>query len=158
MGYEIGTKRGVANHYGPRGADNQYGGQDNSSGVTKSASWTFDYNKLPVATLSNLEMQIPANATIVNVHLTVKEAFASAGAAALSIGTTATDGTGAAATSLAAPAQLTNALVTVKGNRIAGAGALVGKTVGAKAVEVTVVSSHTLTAGKGEIVVHYQYN
>ena len=35
MGYEIGSKRGVANHYGPRGTDGQYGGQDNSVGKIK---------------------------------------------------------------------------------------------------------------------------
>ena len=45
MGYEIGPKRGVANHYGPRETDNQFGGQDNTNGKIKSVSYDFDFDK-----------------------------------------------------------------------------------------------------------------
>ena len=159
MGYEIGPKRGVANHYGPRGADNQYGGQDNSSGVTKSASWTFDYNKLPVATLSNLEMQIPANATVTHAALRVLEPAVSSGTANITVGLTTTAGAVVDADGLITAANAAYAKLEVKGQRIAGTGALVNALpVGTSAVEVTVAAAATLTAGKFELVVHYQYN
>ena len=83
MGYEIGSKRGVANHYGPRGTDGQYGGQDNSVGKIKEASWTFDYDKLPAYSASNLEMQIPANSTVLHAHIRVLTAAVSSGTADL---------------------------------------------------------------------------
>ena len=158
MGYEIGPKRGVANHYGPRGTDGQYGGQDNSVGKIKEASWTFDYDKLPAYSASNLEMQIPANATIAHAHIRVLTGATSGGTAHIEVGTTATDGTGADPNSLITTSEATWTLVQVKGNRIAGAGALIGKTVGTKAVELTVTPAATLTGGKFEVVVQYQYN
>jgi hypothetical protein len=146
MGYEIGPKRGVANHYGPRGADNQYGGQDNSVGKVKEASWVFDYDKLPAYSASNLEMQIPANATITHAALRVLTAGASAGTANMTVGLTTTAGVVVDA-------------IQVKGQRIAGTGALVNALpVGTSAVEVTVAAAAALTAGKFELVVHYQYN
>tara|TARA_R110000824_G_C15024894_1_gene658751 strand:+ start:382 stop:864 length:483 start_codon:yes stop_codon:yes gene_type:complete len=160
MGYEIGTKRGVANHYGPRGTDGQYGGQDNSVGKIKEASWTFDYDKLPAYTASNLEQSLPANTTVVSAHLRVITAATSAGTPALNIGLTTTAGVVVDLDGLAAPAQMTWALLAVKGSRIAGAGALIGTTIGTSACEVTVAisDSDTFTAGKFELVVKYQYN
>ena len=158
MGFEIAPKRGVANHYGPRETDGQYGGQDNSVGKIKEASWTFDFDKLPAQGASNLEMQIPANATVLHAHLRILEGATSAGTANMEVGLTAVDGTGADPNALLTTSNATFALVQVKGNRIAGTGAVVTKTVGTKAVEVTVTSAATLTAGKFELVVAYQYN
>jgi hypothetical protein len=59
---------------------------------------------------------------------------------------------------LAAAAQLDNTAVTTKGTRTAGAGALIGKTLGTAACEVVVAMSVALTAGRFELVVKYQYN
>ena len=159
MGYEIGPKRGVANHYGPRGVDNQYGGQDNSVGKVKEASWVFDYDKLPAYSASNLEMQIPANATITHAALRVLTAGASAGTANMTVGLTTTAGVVVDADGLVTAANATFAKIQVKGQRIAGTGALVNALpVGTSAVEVTVAAAAALTAGKFELVVHYQYN
>ena len=158
MGFEIGPKRGVANHYGPRETDSQYGGQDNSVGKIKEASWTFDFDKLPAYSASNLEMQIPANATILHAHIRILEAWTIASSGQLEVGTTATDGTGADPNSLLTTSNASNAVITVKGDRAAGTGVLIGKTVGTKAVELTVTASHAVTAGKAEVIVQYQYN
>jgi hypothetical protein len=158
MGYEIGPKRGVANHYGPRGTDGQYGGQDNSVGKVKEASWTFDWDKLPAYTASNLEMQLPANATVLHAHLRVITAATSSGTANMTVGLTTTAGVVVDADGLLTAANATWALVQVKGNRIAGTGALVAKTIGASACEITVASAAALTAGRFELVVQYQYN
>jgi len=159
MGYEIGPKRGVANHYGPRGADGQYGGQDNSVGKLKEASWTFDFNKLPVYSASNLEMQLPANTTLIHAHLRTIVAGAAGSSTAFNIGLTTTAGVVVDADGLGAVGQFTNAVITTKGTRAAGAGALIGKTIGTAACEVTVATvGGALTAGKFELVVAYQYN
>ena len=159
MGYEIGTKRGVANHYGPRGADNQYGGQDNSVGKVKEASWVFDYDKLPAYSASNLEMQIPANATVTHAALRVLEPAVSSGTANITVGLTTTAGAAVDADGLITAANAAYAKLEVKGQRIAGTGALVNALpVGTSAVEVTVAAAAALTAGKFELVVHYQYN
>jgi len=159
MGYEIGPKRGVANHYGPRGADGQYGGQDNSVGKLKEASWTFDFNKLPVYTASNLEMQLPANTTLIHAHLRTIVAGAAGSSTAFNIGLTTTAGVVVDLDGLGAVGQYTNAVLTTKGSRAAGAGALIGKTIGTSACEVTVATvGGALTAGKFELVVAYQYN
>ena len=159
MGYEIGSKRGVANHYGPRGTDGQYGGQDNSVGKIKEASWTFDYDKLPAYSASNLEMQIPANATVLHAHIRVLTAAVSSGTANLTVGLIATDGTGADADGLITASDATYARMQVKGLRQAGTGAFIGVLpVGTKDVEVTVASAAALTAGRFELVVQYQYN
>jgi len=159
MGYEIGTKRGVANHYGVRGTDGQYGGQDNSVGKIKEASWTFDYDKLPAYSASNLEMQIPANATVTHAALRVLEPAVSSGTANITVGLTTTAGAVVDADGLITAANAAYAKLEVKGQRIAGTGALVNALpVGTSAVEVTVAAAATLTAGKFELVVHYQYN
>ena len=158
MGYEIGPKRGVANHYGPRETDNQFGGQDNTNGKIKSVSYDFDFDKLPAQGSGNLEYQLPANTVIVSAHLVVKEAFTSASTHTMKVGLTTTAGVVVDDDGLIAAAQATNALITTKGSYIKGAGALVDKTIGTAACEVTVASSHTLTAGKGKLIVHYIYN
>ena len=159
MGYEIGSKRGVANHYGVRGTDGQYGGQDNSVGKIKEASWTFDWDKLPTATLSNLEMQIPANATVLHAHLRVLTAATSAGTPTMTVGLTTTAGVVVDADGLLSASDLTWARIQVKGLRQAGTGALVAVLpVGTSDVEVVVATSAALTGGRFELVVQYQYN
>ena len=158
MGYEIGTKRGVANHYGVRGTDNQYGGQDNSVGKIKEASWTFDYDKLPAYSASNLEMQIPANATVLHAHLRVLTAATSAGTPTMVVGLTTTAGVVVDADGLLSASDLTWAKIQVKGARYAGTGARVAVLpVGTSDVEVTAAVTG-LTGGKFELVVQYQYN
>jgi hypothetical protein len=159
MGYEIGSKRGVANHYGVRGTDNQYGGQDNSVGKVKEASWTFDWDKLPAYTASNLEQVLPANATVLSAHLRVLTAATSAGTPTMTVGLTTTAGVVVDADGLLSASDLTWARIQVKGLRQAGTGALVAVLpVGTAAVELVVATSAALTGGKFELVVKYQYN
>ncbi len=158
MGYEIGSKRGVANHYGVRGTDNQYGGQDNSVGKIKEASWTFDWDKLPAYSASNLEMLIPANATIISCNLRTLTAGAAGSSTAMTVGlVNASTVVTIDADALLAAAQGTNTIVTTKGARAVGAGALLGlaQTV---ATEIVVAMSVALTAGRFELIVTYEYN
>jgi len=158
MGYEIGPKRGVANHYGPRGVDNQYGGQDNSVGKVKEASWVFDYDKLPAYSASNLEMQLPANATIISCNLRTLTAGAAGSSTAMTVGlVNSSSGAAIDADGLLAAAQGTNTVVTTKGSRAVGAGVLLG-TAQTVATEIAVAMSVALTAGKFELIVTYEYN
>tara|TARA_R110000823_G_scaffold268716_1_gene388578 strand:- start:8 stop:484 length:477 start_codon:yes stop_codon:yes gene_type:complete len=158
MGIELGPKRGVANHYGVRDADNQYGGQDNSVGKVKSASWEFDYDNLPAYQEGNLAQQIPANSIIVSAHVVVEVASASGGTETATLGLTNTSGTVVDVDGLAAAGQLTNALLRVKGSYIKGAGALIDKTIGTAACQLTFTPSVALTAGRFKVIVHYIYN
>ena len=158
MGYETGAKRGVANHYGPRGADNQYGGQDNSVGKVKAASWEFDYDDLPAYRAGNLAQQIPANSILVSAHVVVEEASASAGTETATMGLTDTAGNVVDVDGLATASQLTNALLRAKGSYIKGSGALIDKTIGTAACQLTFTPSATLTAGRFKVIVHYIYN
>ena len=65
MGYEVGGKRNVATHYGPRTTDGQFGGQESSKeGLLKTAEWDFSYSNLPVAGTTALTFKLPANAMI----------------------------------------------------------------------------------------------
>ncbi len=158
MGYEIGPKRGVANHYGPRETDNQFGGQDNTSGKVKSVSYEFDFDKLPAHGASNLEYQLPANTIIVSAHLVVEEATTSGGTETATMGLTDVDGSVVDVDGLATASQLTNALLRTKGSYIKGAGDLIDKTIGTKAAQLTFTPSVTLTAGKFKVIIRYIYN
>ncbi len=60
---------------------------------------------------------------------------------------------------LIAAAEATQTAIGTAGNVVTGAGALVGKTIGAAAGELKVTPSvDDLTAGAGRIVVEYIYN
>lgn len=161
MGFEIDAKRGVANHYGTRTTDGKFGAQQSTkNGVVKSAIWDFTYNKLPAAGTNNLQFSIPANATIVSAKLIVDEAFTSTSTTTdLVVGLYTAAGSAIDADGLIAAAEATQTAIGTSGNVVVGAGALVGKAIGATAGELVVAGTDTdLTAGAGRIVVEYIYN
>ena len=160
MGYEVDAKRGVANHYGPRTTNGKFGGQENSDGVVKSALWDFDYNDLPTYGSNNLQFQIPANATVVSAKLYVDVAFTStSGTTDLVVGLYTGAGVAIDADGLISAAEATQTAIGTAGNLVTGAGALVGKSIGAAAGELVVAPTVAdLTAGKGRVVVEYVYN
>jgi hypothetical protein len=160
MGYEVDAKRGVANHYGPRTTNGKFGGQENSDGIVKSALWDFDYNDLPTYGSNNLQFQIPANATVVSAKLYVDVAFTStSGTTDLNVGLYTGAGVAIDADGLISAAEATQTAIGTAGNLVTGAGALVGKSIGAAAGELVVAPTVAdLTAGKGRVVVEYVYN
>lgn len=160
MGFEIDAKRGVANHYGARETNGKFGGQQNSSTIVKSAIWDFDYNDLPNYGSNGLQFVIPANATIVSAKLYVDVAFTSTSTTTdLVVGLYTSAGVAIDADGLLAATDATQTAIGTAGNVVTGAGALVGKTIGASAGELVVAPTvDDLLTGKGRIVVEYVYD
>lgn len=161
MGFEIDGKRSVLNHYGVRTTNGKFGGQQSTkNGIIKSAVWDFDYNDLPSQGSTGLQLSIPANATIVSAKLYVDVAFTSTSTTTdLDVGLYQAGGTVIDADGLITVAEATQTAIGTAGNVVTGAGALVGKTIGAAAGELKVTPSvDDLTAGAGRIVVEYVYN
>jgi hypothetical protein len=161
MGFEIDGKRGVANYYGVRTTNGKFGGQQSTkNGIIKSAVWDFDYNDLPAQGSNGLQLSIPANATIVSAKLYVDVAFTSTSTTTdLDVGLYQAGGTVIDADGLITVAEATQTAIGTAGNVVTGAGALVGKTIGAAAGELKVTPSvDDLTAGAGRIVVEWVYN
>lgn len=160
MGFEIDAKRGVANHYGARETNGKFGGQQNSSTIIKSAIWDFDYNDLPSAGTNNLQFVIPANSTIVSARLYVDVAFTSTSTTTdLVVGLYTSAGAAIDADGLLAATDATQTAIGTAGNVVTGAGALVGKSIGASAGELVVAPTvDDLLTGKGRIVVEYVYD
>jgi hypothetical protein len=161
MGFEIDGKRGVAQHYGVRTTNGKFGGQQSTkNGIIKSAVWDFDYNDLPAQGSNGLQLSIPANATIVSAKLYVDVAFTSTSTTTdLDVGLYQAGGTVIDADGLITVAEATQTAIGTAGNVVTGAGALVGKTIGAAAGELKVTPSvDDLTAGAGRIVVEWVYN
>lgn len=161
MGIEIDAKRGVANHYGVRGTAGQYGSQESTcKGVVKSAIWDFAYNALPTYGSNNLQFVLPANCTIVSAKLIVDTAFTSTSTTTdLDIGLYTGAGVAIDADGLVTVAEATQTAIAVAGAVITGAGALVGKTIGATAGEVVVTPTVAdLLTGTGRLIVEYIYN
>jgi len=161
MGFEIDGKRSVANYYGVRTTNGKFGGQQSTkNGIIKSAVWDFDYNDLPSQGSNGLQLSIPANATIVSAKLYVDVAFTSTSTTTdLDVGLYQAGGTVIDADGLITVSEATQTAIGTAGNVVTGAGALVGKTIGAAAGELKVTPSvDDLTAGAGRIVVEYIYN
>jgi len=160
MTIELAPKRGVANHYGVRTTSNKYGGQENSVGVVKSAEWTVTYNDLPLALNSNLPMVIPALATIVSAKMIVDVAFTSTSTTTdLNVGLEQKDGTDIDPDGLIAAAEATQTAIGTAGNVVTGAGALIGKTIGADAGQLMIIPSvDDLLTGSARVIVEYVYD
>jgi hypothetical protein len=160
MTYEVDAKRGVANHYGVRTTDGSKGAQSQSVGLVKQAVWDFDYNNLPTYGSSNLQHVIPANATIVSAKLIVDTAFTSTSTATdLVVGLYTGAGVAIDADGLVSASEATQTAIGTAGNVVTGAGALIGKTIGAAAGEVTIApTTDDLLTGAGRLVVEYVYN
>ena len=157
MGYEVGAKRNVATHYGPRTTDGQFGGQESSKeGLLKTAEWDFSWSNLPVDGATALTFKVPANAMVKSAVVYITTAWAGTGTPTMQVGVVgaATDADG-----LVAAAQGTNALILVKGSVITGAGAYINKTIGTSDASVTVTAAAgAFTAGSAKLRVTYVYN
>jgi len=105
----------------------------------------------------NLGATIPANASIVSATLEILTPFTSTSTTSdLNIGLEEGDATAIDVDGLIAAAEATQATIAVDGALIAGAGALVGFTIGAEVGQLVVLPSvDDLTAGKGRVIVEY---
>jgi hypothetical protein len=157
MGFETDSKRGVQSHYGPRVVNNKFGGSLPSNGIVKSAMWDFAFDELPVGSTSNLEVSIPANSTIISAKLYIDTAFTSTSTTSdLDIGLEQSDGTDIDANGLVTASEATQTTIALANSVITGAGALIGKTIGAAAGELMVIpTADDLLTGQARVVVEY---
>lgn len=160
MGYESNTGLGVLNHYGPRETNGKYGAASKGTGIVKRAQWDFSYDDLPDAATDGLGFVIPAGASIVSAVLYVDQAFTSTSTTTdLTVGLQQADGTEIDNDGLIEADEATQTAIGTEGNVVTGAGALIGKSVGANNGELVVTPSvDDLTAGKARIVVEYVYD
>lgn len=160
MSIEIAPKRGVAVNYGPRTTTGQYGAQQNTDTIIKSAVWDFTYNTLPAVGTNNLQFVIPANATIVSARLVVDTAFTSTSTTTdLTIGLATSAGVEIDLDGLVTAANADQTAIAVANSIVTGSGALVGKGIGATAGELVVTASAAdLLTGAGRVIVEFIYN
>ena len=160
MGYESNTGLGVLNHYGPRETNGKYGAASKGTGIVKRAQWEFSYDDLPDAATDGLGFVIPAGASIVSAVLYVDQAFTSTSTTTdLTVGLQQANGTEIDNDGLIEADEATQTAIGTEGNVVTGAGALIGKSIGANNGELVVTPSvDDLTAGKARIVVEYVYD
>lgn len=158
MGFETDAKRGVANHYGVRTTNGEYGAQSQSVGLVKQAVWDFTYDKLPNGGSNNLQFAIPANATIKSATLYVDTAFSSTSTTTdLVIGLETSAGSSIG--TLFTATEANDTALETDGKVIVGAGTLIGAKLGSSAGELYVTPSvDDLLTGACRVVVEYVYN
>ena len=162
MTFETMATRGVVAHFGPRKTDLKDGGKSlDVSGRMQTARWVFNYDDLPDAADNNHAISIPANSTIISAKLNIITAFTSTSTTSdLTVGLQTSAGTEIDNDGLITAAQATQTTIAVVNSVIDGAsgtpGALIGKTIGATAGELTVAPSVAdLLTGRAEMIVEY---
>lgn len=158
MAIETMLKRGVTSHFGPRKTDGRYGGKSlDTVGKLNVARWIFNYNDLPDAATHGLDVIIPANSTIVSAKLNIITAFTSTSTTTdLTVGLQQADGTEIDNDGLITAANADQTAIAIANSIITGSGALVGKTIGATAGELTVAATVAdLLTGRAEVIVEY---
>lgn len=161
MALETQLIRGVTKNYGTRETNGKYGANHTRLDNIKLAKWVFDYDDLPDADTTNQGLSIPANSTIVSAKLRIITAFTSTSTTSdLTVGLQQADGTEIDNDGLITAAQATQTTIAVVNSIIDGSSgtpaALVGKTIGAAAGELTVAPSvDDLLTGRAEMLVEY---
>ena len=152
MGFENTTGTGSLAHYGPRDANQKFGGLNTDGAGTNKAVYVFDYDDLPAGGASdNNYATIPANAFIQSAKIYVETAMDGT-SGTLTVGLEEQDGTDIDADGIdatVAQAALTaNAVIVCDG-------ALVGASIGTAAGQLLVTTGGTVTAGKFKVVIEY---
>jgi len=96
------------------------------------------------------DVSIPAYANIVSAELVVGETFL--GGTTLDVGLFELDGSAIDADGLIAAAAVADLTI---GERIVGAGAVIGETVGSEQAYIGLTATGTFTAGKGRLIIKY---
>jgi hypothetical protein len=150
-----GSSRRAATHYGAREIEDvlpsKYAGTD---GINTLAV-TFSFDDLPVASLDEANLRLPANCYIDSVSLRVITAFA--GGTSYLIGLEEADGTTIDADGISGSALALTEMDAI-GDSVVCDGALVGLLVGigTAAGQVVVAATGTYTAGKAVLEIKYR--
>ncbi len=145
--------------FGPLDTDNFKGASVRTTGRVNQLVIELDWDNLPSAAgtaPSSKDFRIPANSTIQSSTLVVTEAFTSAGATTLSIGTKNSAGTVVDADGI--DATIAKTVIDAIGDVVQNDGAQVGGivTVGTSDVYLsTVVATGPYTAGRGTLTIEY---
>lgn len=144
----------AASHYGPRDIEDVLGSQYSGVNGKNIMSYTFEYDDLPVATLDEAALAIPANSFITSATLRTITAIAGT-TPTLTIGLVEKDGTTIDADGI--DAAIAAAALSVAGETVLCDGALVANLqgIGAAAGQLVVTTGGTVTAGKFEVIIQY---
>ncbi len=144
----------AASHYGAREIEDVLGSQYAGSNGVNVLSHTFSFDDLPVASLDEANLGLPANAYIVSARLRVLTAFA--GGTSYLIGLEEADGSTIDADGISGAALALTEMDAI-GDSVALTGALVGLLVGigTAAGKVVVAATGTYTAGKAVLEIEY---
>lgn len=145
----------AASHYGAREIEDVLGSKYAGSDGINVLSHTFSFDDLPVASLDEANLGLPANCYIESVSLRVITAFA--GGTSYLIGLEEADGSTIDADGISGTALVLTEMDAV-GDNVACTGALVGLLVGigTAAGKVVVAETGTYTAGKAVLEIKYR--
>lgn len=151
-GDTAGSSRRAATDYGTRKTERQFPGQYVGDAGVETLEVHFTYATLPTYGVDGLIAVIPQYAKILSADLAVTTAFA--GGTSLAFGLHQTDGTEIDADGLITAASGALANIDAVGDRLTGAGALIGARTSA-AGNITATAVGTFTAGEAALRVEY---
>ncbi len=145
----------AASHYGLREIEDVLGSKYSGANGVEILTHTFSFDDLPVASLDEANLGLPANSYIESVSLRVLEAFA--GGTSYLIGLETAAGGTIDADGISGPALALTEMDAI-GDSVACTGALVGLLVGigTTAGKVVVAATGTYTAGKAVLEIKYR--
>ena len=149
-----GNKRRAATHFGTREIEDRLPSKYAGSDGNMKLAITFSFDDLPVASLDEANLRLPANCYIKRADMRIITAFA--GGTSYLIGLEQADGTTIDADGISGAALITAELDAV-GDAVALTGALVNLLVGIGSADgvVVVAETGTFTAGKAVIEIEY---
>jgi len=151
-GPTAGNGRRAATHYGTREIEDVMGSVYPTDSGKEVLEFVYSFDDLPVAGLDAAILQIPANAVLASASIDVVTAMTGT-SGTMTLGLYQPDGTVIDLDGVdVAVAQAT----LVANARIACDGALIGKTIGANAGQLVVVTGGTVTAGKFLVRLEYE--
>ncbi len=145
----------AASHYGLREIEDVLGSKYSGVNGKNIMSYTFEYDDLPVATLDEAALTIPANSFIVSATLRVITPIAGT-TPTLTVGLVEKDGTTIDADGI--DVAIAEADLSVVGETVLCDGALVAglQGIGAERGQLVVTTGGTVTAGKFSLEIEYK--
>ena len=145
----------AASHYGTREIEDVLGSRYTGENGKNIMSYTFSFDDLPVATLDEAALTIPANSFIVSATLRVITAIAGT-TPTLTLGLVEKDGTAIDADGI--DVAIAEAALDAVGETVLCNGALVAALagIGAERGQLVVTTGGTVTAGKFSLEIEYK--
>ena len=153
------TSEVVRNHYNSREVEDHFGANPKTEGVISQTEYTFDFDKLPAASLGEMEKLIPDNSFIKDVYFETIAAFVGGTSYDIDLVTTAGGAIGSGTD------KIFDALVTADINADgewrssrAHAGTNSGNALDiavTSPAQLQVVATGTFTAGKARMIIEY---